>query len=382
MAVNIHNVRFISSKGNLPAPSGGIITLVAYFTYYFTETVDLTGDRFVCGENTTILGFSSENSRIKSTGLSAGTALITSEWSLSLRNIGIEHGTALDLDANANQSLSWFGINFDGCATVGTIKNYSNIIMSDCAFVNSQGLTFDGTIATIGFINTIFDNRTSGTSIIIPATATITRRIRIIYSAFISLAGETALNISTSASIPSEGYILDTINFSGGGTYTTGVQYDDNKSLFVNCKGVNNSGNIGQYYMTGNATATTIGSINVFVKAAGTTTAGSFIEKFTHTDNRLTYNGAFTGFYKVTAIVTLTSGNNNVVQLRVGVNGTTAISSTSQATTSGAGKSENVTCGDIVSLSTNDYIEIFAANTTGANNITVSEINVILERLN
>jgi len=382
MAVNIHNVRFISSKGNLPAPSGGIITLVAYFTYYFTETVDLTGDRFVCGENTTILGFSSENSRIKSTGLSAGTALVTSEWSLSLRNIGIEHGTALDLDANANQSLSWFGINFDGCATVGTIKNYSNIIMSDCAFVNSQGLTFDGTIATIGFINTIFDNRTSGTSIIIPATATITRRIRIIYSAFISLAGETALNISTSASIPSEGYILDTINFSGGGTYTTGVQYDDNKSLFVNCKGVNNSGNIGQYYMTGNATATTIGSINVFVKAAGTTTAGSFIEKFTHTDNRLTYNGAFTGFYKVTAIVTLTSGNNNVVQLRVGVNGTTAISSTSQATTSGAGKSENVTCGDIVSLSTNDYIEIFAANTTGANNITVSEINVILERLN
>jgi len=384
MAVNIHNVRFISSKGNLPTPSGGVITLAANFTYFFTEVVDLTGDRFVCGANTTILGFSSENCRIKSTGLSAGTALITSEWSLPIRSITIEHGTALNLDATANssQALDWFGVNFTDCATVGTIKSYDNVIMSDCGFINSQGLTFDGTIATVGFSNTIFDNRTSGTSIIVSATATISRRLRIIYSSFISLSGETALNVSTSASVPVEGYILDTINFSGGGTYNTGVQYNDNKSLFVNCKGVNNSGNIGQYYMTGNATATTIGAINTFVKVAGTTTVGSFTEKFTHTNNRLTYNGALTGFYKVTAIVTLTSGNNNLVQLRIAVNGTTSAPSTSQTTTSGAGKSENVSCSNIVSLSTNDYIEVFTANATGANNITVSEINVIVERLN
>lgn len=384
MAVNIHNVRFISSKGNLPAPSAGIITLIANFTYIFTEVVDLTGDRLVCASNTTILGFSSENCRIKSTGLSAGTALITSAWSLPIRSITIEHGTAVSLDAtaNANQSLDWFGVNFTDCATVGTITTYNNFIATDCAFLNSQGLTFDGTIATIGFLNTIFDNTTSGTSIIIPATLTISRRLRIIYSSFVSLAGETALNVSASATIPVEGYILDTINFSGGGTYITGVQYNDNKSLFVNCKGIGNSGNIGQYYMTANATATTIGAINTFVKVAGTTTAGSFIEKFTHTNNRLTYTGAFTGFYKVTAIITLTSGNNNVVQLRVAVNGTTSIPSTSQTTTSGAGKSENVSCSDIVSLATNDYIEIFTANTTGSNNITVSEINVILERLN
>jgi hypothetical protein len=379
-----NNVIFVSVKNNLPIPSGGIITLLANYTYLFTAVVDLTGDRLLCASNTAILGFSSENCRIKSTGLSAGTALITSAWSLPIRNITIEHGTAISLDAtaNVNQALDWFGVNFTDCATVGTITTYNNFIATDCAFLNSQGLTFDGTIATIGFISTIFDNTTSGTSIIIPATLTLSRRLRIIYSSFISEAGETALNVSASATIPVEGYILDTINFSSGGTYIAGVQYNDNKSLFVNCKGISNSGNIGQYYMTANATTTTIGVINTFVKVAGTTITGSFIEKFTHTDNRLTYNGALTGFYKITSIVSLTSGNNNVVQLRVGLNGTTSVPSTSQTTTSGAGKSENVTCSDIVSLNTNDYIEIFTANTTGTNNITVSEVNVIIERLN
>lgn len=384
MAVNIHNVKYISSKGNLPTPSVGVITLLANYTYIFTEVIDLVGDRLVCAANTTILGFSSENCRIKSTGLSAGTALITSAWSLPLRNITIEHGTAMSLDAtaNANQALDWSGVNFTDCATVGTIKNYANFICNDSALLNSQGLTFDGTIGTIGFISTLFDNRTSGTAIILPATLTISRRLRISYCSFVSAAGETSLNISASATIPVEGCILDTVNFSGGGTHNTGVQYNDNKSLFVNCKGISNSGNIGQYYMTGNATETVIGGINTFVKIAGTTTAGTYVEKFTHTDNKLTYNGALTGFYKVTTVVSLTSGNNNIVQLRVGLNGTTTIPSTSQTVTSGAGKSENVTCSDVVSLATNDYIEMFTANTTGANNITASEITVIVERLN
>jgi hypothetical protein len=64
-----------------------------------------------------------------------------------MRNITIEHGTAINLDAtaNANQALDWFGVNFTDCAIIGTIKNYSNFVMTDSAFLNSQGLTFDGT---------------------------------------------------------------------------------------------------------------------------------------------------------------------------------------------------------------------------------------------
>ena len=61
------DIVFVSSKNDLPTPVSSVITLEDNVTYYFTTTVDLLGDRLVGGENTVILGSSSENSRIKST---------------------------------------------------------------------------------------------------------------------------------------------------------------------------------------------------------------------------------------------------------------------------------------------------------------------------
>ena len=242
---------FVRSVWDLPSESGGVITLEDNTTYCFIDTVDLLGNRLVSGQNTTLQGGgSSENCRILSTGLT-GQALITSQWSLPMRFLTIEADIALALDAsgNAGSALDWIGVNFTNCATVGTIANYTNFIGADCAFLNSQGLTFDGSIGTVGFQQTLFDNRSGGTSLIFAPTLTITRRIRVIYSSFISLSGETALNVSTSAVIPVESYILDTCNFAGGGTYVTGVLNTDVKSFWLNCKGISNTSKIGFYTM-------------------------------------------------------------------------------------------------------------------------------------
>jgi len=377
--------QFVTSKDDFPSAVNGVITLTDNKTYLILDgTIDLTGDRLVCGQNTSLIGGTSENTIIKSTGLSAGTALISSEYSLPMRFLTITHGTALDLDAtgNSNQAIDWIGVNFTDCATIGTIKNYNNFILTDGAFLNSQGMTFDGTIGTVAFNSCLFDCSATGTAIIIPATATISRRFRVIYSSFIAASGETALNVSASATIPNEGYILDTANFTGGGTYITGVQYNDNKALFTNCKPIDNSGNIAQYYMNSNATTTTIAGTNTFVKVAGTTSAGSFVEKFTLTNNRATYAGSLIGFYKITAFLTFTSGANNVIRARIGKGGTTTASSESKSTANTGGRSENLPISDIVSLSNGDYIEIFVANESAVTNITVSDMNVIIERLN
>ncbi len=147
---------FVEVLADLPAPVGGVITLVDNTAYYFTTTVDLVGNRLVCGINTTILGSSSENCRIKSTGL-VGTALITSNYSLPMRGITIEADVALNLDGDAvTTAIDWFGVNFTDCNTVGLIKDYSNVIMSDSAFLNSGNLTFDGTIGTVGLSQCLF----------------------------------------------------------------------------------------------------------------------------------------------------------------------------------------------------------------------------------
>lgn len=383
-SISTDKIKFIGTKADFPAPVSGVITLEAGVTYFITGIIDLLGDRLVAGNNTVIIGGSSENCILKSTGLDASTALLSSNFSLPMRNVTLTAGTALNLDATGNSTaaLDWFGVNFLDCPTVGTIKTYSNFIMADCALLNSAGMTFDGTFGTIGGSQCLFSGRAGATTMAYASTLTVTRRIRWVYSSWVAFGGATALDVSVLATIPVESYILDTCNFSGGATYTAGVLYTDNKAFFSNCKGITNSSEIGQMYVTNNATATTIGAANVFVKAAGTTTENAINQKFSHTSNRLTYTGGLNRSFRVTVVCSLAANNGNLVQARIAKNGVTLAESESQATISANGRSENIKSQTLVELTTNDFLELWVANSAANVNITASEINMIVEALN
>ena len=380
------DIVFVNTKDDLPTAVENVITLASNVTYYFTTTVDLTGDRMVGGENTVILGSSSENSRITSTGLGAGVALFTTEWTTPIRHVTFQDvDTAIDIDGSVNPplALDWTGVNFLNVDNIGLIDTCDNFIYSKGAFLNSQNLQFSGTIGTIGMDNSIFvGSGASGNILDILSTCTITRRFRIIYSSMVVFGSSVGINVDASATIPTEGYILDTINFSAGGTYLTGVSYTDNKTRFVNSKGIENTAEIGNYYMTANATATTIGAVDTPVKILGTTTANTINQKFTHTDNRLTYSGALIRDFQVTATASLTSGNNNVIGLYVAKNGVVIASSEMYSTTSSGGRAESITCQTILELNEDDYVEMYVENTTSVTNITVEYLNVICKSLN
>lgn len=386
------NVIFVDKVEDFPEAVSGVITLANNLTYFITTTVDLAGARLVAGVNTTIIGGSSENCILKSTGLSAATPLLTSQYSLPMRNLTLTHGTALDLNGSGTPTaaLDWFGVNFLDCNSsgggsgVGTIQNYSNFIMSDCALLNSSGMTFNGSIGTVGFVQCLFSGVAGQTILNFPSTLTITRRIRVTYSSFVAFGGATAINVSTAAVIPVEGYILDTCNFSGGATYTAGVQFNDNKALFTNCKGIGNSAEIGQCFYTNNTTQNPIATTGVFEKILGTTTASSVNQKFDHTNNRLTYTGGITRSFRVTASSSAQaiSTNATTILIRAAKNGVTIAESESQATTSATGRNENFYSQAIVELTTNDYLELWIANATNANNLLVTELNMIVEALN
>jgi len=373
-----NTIFFVDDKSDLPTPSDVIITLEDNVTYCFTNTVDLTGDRLVGGQNSVILGTSSENCILKSTGLSSSTALITSVYSLPMRNITITHGTALNLDGDGTTTaLDWFGVNFTDCATVGTIKDYTNFIMNDSAFLNSQGLTFDGTIGTIGMTNCLFDCASSGTVFTLPSTLTVSRRFRIIYSSFVVLSGETGINASASATIGDEKYILDTVNFSGGGTYLSGLDSTSNKSLFANCVGIANTSTRGFMYMVNNTTDTTIGvsNVNVWVKASGTTTAGSNNSKFTHTSNKLTYTGAFINSFLISISANVRSGSSSqVISIGVAKNGSILTESEMTIRTDVANQEYPGSTHTQIEMTANDYVELFVKNTSSSN-MRVSDLN-------
>lgn len=382
--VSLRNMVFVGAKRDLPNPAAGIITLKAGVTYFLTDFIDLTGDRIFSGANTTIIGASSENCGLLSTGLT-GAPLLTSEYSLPLRHVTLIAETILDLDAtaNANQALDWYGVNFSGSSDIGTIKNYNNFVAASMAFLSASGLVFDGTFGTVAFTDTLFSGNASSTIISIPSTATIDRRFRISYSSVIVPSTGTGIDVSTSASIPVEGYIFDTVNFSGSGTYTAGVTYDDNKARWTENRGVLNSAAITGYYMHGNATATTISGTGTPTKVAGTTTEIGISQRFTvTTTNRATYAGAIGRDFKVTVICSLSSGNGHQVGIYVAKNGTELSESETYVTTNASGRLENGSCQVVTSLVDTDYIEVFVENNTAATDITVEDLNIIIEALN
>ena len=369
----------VNDLTDLPAASGGVITLIGGYTYLFLKHIDLLGSRLVCGQDTVIVGWSSENCSITSTGLSAATALVTSVYSLPIRNISFTHALVFDLQGDGTTTaLDWFGVNLLNCASGGTIKNYTNFVAGDSALLNSGGFIFDGSFGTGAFSNCLFDVASGKTAITVLPTCTFSRRLRIIYSSFVVLSGETGVNFNTSATVGDEKYILDTCNFSGGGTYVTGIDSTSNKALFANCVGITNTSTRGFMHMLDNTTATAITGTASYFKAAGTTTASSANSKFTSpSSNRLTYVGAFTQSFFVTVNCNVrTSVSTQTVNIVIAKNGTN-ISESEMTILCAAGSTPSfggTQC--VVELTANDYIELFVRNTSSVNNVIVSDLNM------
>jgi hypothetical protein len=383
-ALSSGNLVFVNQKSDFPTAVSGVITLLANVTYFITTTIDLLGDRLVCGENTTLIGGSSENCRIKSTGLVS--ALITSNYSLPIRNLTLEAALVLDLDGDGvTTALDWFGVNFTDCAVIGTIKDYSNFVMSDCAFLNSGGLTFNGTIGTVSINSSLIDCNASTTAIILPSTLSITRRFRVTYTSFIVLSGETGISVDAGVTwLADERYILDTVNFSGGGTYTSGIGVSSNKALFINCVGISNSAVNGQIYMQDNATATTVGVKNTFYKVAGTTTASIDNSKYLMpSNNRLTNDATVTRKYLIQCVLSFTGTANDVYQFAFYDSklGTIRTPSKTKSTSNNNGRNENVSFACVVSHVAGDYLEIHGTNNSGARNCTVTDMNFVITEI-
>ena len=397
---DVVNFIFVGSKNDLPPAVNGVINLKDNYTYFFTTTVDLRGDRLVAGDNTTILGGSSENCRIKSTGISTTTALLSSVYSLPLRNITFEAPFAINLVASipSVHALDWFGVNFTNCAKVGIISSYSNFIMLDGAFLNSQDLTFDGTTGTVGFNQCLFSGNfgLGGTKSILnfPDTFRSTRRIRVTVCSFVVPSGYTGITVQDGVVFSqSESFILQTCNFSGPGTklgISTHTDVDGRDTFFEGNRGIQNTYASGQLYMRDNTDTTVIGvgNTNVWTKVVGvTTTAGSINSKFIATEGRLTYDVSIDRRFLSQATISFTTENPNIEpDIEIGIldyNSTIGIGTILQTSATTIRSCDYGTyyiahLTDIHDHNQGDYIELYIRNKTDDSDITVNEMSLLL----
>lgn len=375
---NIH----VRSASELPSNSD-VIYLSADTSYTFLNAIDLEGKRFVCLGDVALRGLAPNFSTITSTGLPSNLPLLSSTHAISFSEMGfVDSPYVFELNSSnpANAAIS-YSTNYFNCPSVGVIRGYNNISLNTGTFINSGGLKFDGNSGSLSIFLYAFQPPVGTASIIAMSSLNVSRRLRVFYSSMIINPGATGIFVQPGANIPNENLILDNINFSNGGTYLSGFTPSSPISRIDQCVGINNSSSAAQLYMAGNTVPTIISNTTSYFKMSGTADIGSKAEKFVNGNSRLTYIGAVERDFLISGIASMTAGNNNVCYMAVAKNGVPLSASQMPTTTSGTGRSENIKTQVYTNMLSGDYIEVFVRNSTGINNITVTDVNLGIEAL-
>lgn len=135
------------------------------------------------------------------------------------------------------------------------------------------------------------------------------------------------------------------------------------------------------YFDITSGAVTAIPVANTWYKLNATTTEGFSRDGLVHSNNRVTFTGSQVTIFKISGIASISSGNNNVLNVAFFKNGILHPCSEQSVTASGVGKASNIAFQCLISLNKNDFIEVYVKNQTGTTNITLDNINVIVEQL-
>lgn len=184
---------------------------------------------------------------------------------------------------------------------------------------------------------------------------------------------------------PVEGLLI----YNDGGTepegfwYWTGTQW---KRIASNDGNVSLERNpMGEIYMEGNATVTTIAATNTYYKIAGTTTLNTSYQVDMPSSNNIRYTGSMPKMFHVACTFSLLSANaNKNFKLKIYKYDASATTYSAlnnsivhfTATSSSAIVSTAIHV--MVELDTNDFLELRIANLTSADNATITDMNFFM----
>lgn len=387
MCLEITKTIFVSDRDCLNQfLSGSIYVIPAGYAIFFTQVVDLLGNRIECDPFVTLCGCGLETSGVKSTGLNPSIPLITANGTLTVNSLMIDGlgGTAFNMIGDGTSTLDWISVNIYN-AIFGTIQDFNNIIFNIIGLLNTHSMKFENTgvnqFGTISIANSIFTPPSNEDSVLVPATCVISRRLRIIYSAFVLLGTSVGIVVDSTASFPNpESLILDTVSFGGPSTTSlTGITFEDKAALWSNNTGnIRNTTQVGELTMSGNVTPTTVTDTTSYFPFAGTSLAGAFNQRFTKSGNELTYIGGLDKTAQVLMTAAVTSGNNNVLSLALIKNGSPVANSIGTSTANGAGRAEGLASFAVVEIAEGDVFTMGFRNQTAANNITAESIHFLI----
>ncbi|MDC8002116.1 hypothetical protein POV26_13800 [Aequorivita todarodis] len=383
-----NNYVLVKTAADLPAPSGGKITLVSNTLYEINGTITITApidlnDAYVAGLD------ANEDILYKATG-----PVFQGTTGGSIRNVTITGGAgASAFNITGGNSLLVQNTIVANLSSVGTISNIGLYFGNIVQFVNNTtGITYNN-IGNLLLSNQAWLDSNNGTFETFTGTFGLIEKV----SGFSTMNGaDIAIDVSSNPNVGS-GVLLSTV-FSGTTTapggfikkYTTGSYpgYNFTNAWAVNCPGIPRESddvatgdiNLDAAVGSGELTTFTGTGSGSRIKVAGTTTSNNLFRFERVGNNRIVYRGAKRRFFQVNASVSYQASGDPTIILYIAKNGSVI----TQTKVYGRGATGFFVNAGIlalpiigtVELSNGDYIEIWAERYSGTGDMNTVSLNL------
>lgn len=367
-----NNFVIVQSTANLPAPVGGVITLVSGTMYQINGTITLSSQINLNGCK--IAGLDAVNDKLVYTGTSS---LFTGSTtgSIEFLTLTAASGSVFNISASgAAENLILENSYIVGCSSVGTIQGvggtcyFSNVAY----FYNTNGVTFqnDSIVLQYNLMWDVSNHNTYEKYIGKFSVVQIMGGGREVSSTN----SATGLNISGITGITNGD--LKVALYVGTGTYVTGTFSNNWEVEADNLTTQEDAVATGNVYLT-SAASTSFTAANTPTKISGTTTSTDLFRVTSPSSNRLTYAGRKTRTFRVIAAVSGSpGGSSQVYDFYIAKNGVIVSESLQEIKLTNTTDEQSATISCDVSMAPNDYIEVWVKNTTSTSALTVQSLNL------
>ncbi len=372
-----NNFVLVQSTADLPAPVAGVIILVAGTTYEVNGTIVMTNKINLNG--CYLIGKDANNDKLIYTPASG--ELFTGTKGGTLKNLtlaAITTGSKLfNLDMGATDNLIFRDNVVANCKEVGLVKGGYIVFFSVIQYSgNVNGITYqDNTHLLLD--NTAWFSTNSNTFEKIVGTFSMIEKL-----------GGFSYGLSTNSAILLDvsgiTAISDAATFKNTAMIGTGTRVNGTFSgkWEVEAPGITTEKDdvaTGNLYLTV-STLTSFSAVNVPTKVLCTTSAVGLFRVSSPTNNQLVYTGIKNRRFAVIGSVSVTAQSaNKYFSFYIYKNGVKLPESEQAMRLSTGVDKGSLTLTCTVQLSTNDTIEIWAANTSDASSMTVETLNLTIK---
>lgn len=369
-----NNQVIIQSAADFPPPVAGIITLAAGVTYEVNGTIYMTSKINLNG--CYLIGKDANNDKL--IYLPATGELFTGTRGGTIKTLTLVANTTgsklFNLDLIASENLIVRDAIIASCKDIGLVKGGYIIFFSVINYAgNTSGITYEN-ITNLFLDNTAWFPTNTGTFEKLVGTFGVIEKLGGFSQPMTTAIG---LDVSGITSITDAGNLKNTA-FLGSGTRVNGsfsYKWEVEAPGLPTEKDDVATGNL---YLTASA-VTSFSAVNTPTKVLCTTTAVGLFRVNSPVNNQLVYTGTKNRRFAVIGSVSVTAqAANKYFSFYIYKNGVKLPESEQAMRLSTGVDKGSLTLTCTVQLSTNDTIEIWAANTSDASSMTVETLNLTI----